>query len=93
MFIFNREIIPVRGEFGITGECLRECDQLRERCLAVSFEPVRGSGRRCFALDRSSEADSSLLHPSTDVVHFEKICLRGTHRNNINQSLSSPTSL
>lgn len=56
---------------------MKECDQLRDRCLAVSLEPVRGAGKRCFALDRSSEADASLLHPSVELTHYEKICLRG----------------
>jgi len=73
-----RETIPVRTDVGVTGDCLKECDHLRERCLAVSVEPLRSSGQRCFSLDRSSEADSSLLHPSADLVHFEKICLRGS---------------
>ncbi|OXA52939.1 Plasminogen [Folsomia candida] len=72
----RKELIPTRSDFGITGECLKECDQLRDRCLAVSLEPVRGAGKRCFALDRSSEADASLLHPSVELTHYEKICLR-----------------
>lgn len=78
---FCRETIPSRGDLGITAECLRECDILRERCLAVSVEPLRSSGQRCYSLDRSSEADSSVLHPAVDLVHFEKICLRGTNTN------------
>lgn len=45
IIIIIRELIPTRSDFGITGECLKECDQLRERCLAVTLEPVRGAGK------------------------------------------------
>ncbi|CAG7728314.1 unnamed protein product [Allacma fusca] len=75
----RKEAIPTRTDVGITAECLKECDHLRDRCLAVSIEPLRSNGQRCYSLDRSSEADSSLLHPSQDLIHFEKICLKERH--------------
>lgn len=66
-----------RGDIGISGECLVECAQQRERCLAVSLENVRGGRQRCYSLDRSSDAEAAPLSAAPDLAYFQKICLQG----------------
>ncbi|XP_068082053.1 uncharacterized protein [Anabrus simplex] len=74
----HREPIRTRDDIGISGECLIKCAQLRQRCLAVSVENVRGGRQRCYALDRSADAENSPLQSAPDLAYFQKICLRET---------------
>ncbi|XP_034231598.1 uncharacterized protein LOC117639791 [Thrips palmi] len=72
----RRDAIRTRGDIGISGECLVECAQQRERCLAVSLENVRGGRQRCYSLDRSSDAEAAPLAAAPDLAYFQKICLQ-----------------
>ncbi|KAK3908976.1 Protein let-653 [Frankliniella fusca] len=72
----RRDAIRTRADIGISGECLVECAQQRERCLAVSLENVRGGRQRCYSLDRSSDAEAAPLAAAPDLAYFQKICLQ-----------------
>ncbi|XP_046406709.1 uncharacterized protein LOC124171575 isoform X1 [Ischnura elegans] len=72
----RREPLRTRGDAGVTAECLVECGQQRERCLAVSLESIRGGRQRCYALDRSADSDKAPLQAAPDLGYFQKICLR-----------------
>ncbi|KAG8232567.1 hypothetical protein J437_LFUL008705 [Ladona fulva] len=71
-----QEPLRTRGNAGVTAECLVECGQQRDRCLAVSLESIRGGRQRCYALDRSADSENAPLQAAPDLGYFQKICLR-----------------
>ncbi|XP_047103996.1 uncharacterized protein LOC124722900 [Schistocerca piceifrons] len=72
----RREPIRTRDDIGIAVECLVKCAQMRQHCLAVSVENIRGGRQRCYALDRSSDSESAPLESAPDLAYFQKICLQ-----------------
>lgn len=50
---------------------------MRHRCLAVSLENVRGGRQRCYAIERSADADGGVLNSAPELAYFQKICLQG----------------
>ncbi|XP_065562057.1 uncharacterized protein LOC136028245 isoform X2 [Artemia franciscana] len=73
----RRVELRIRGEFGLTMECIRECDRLGDKCLALIIEPVQGPRHRCFSLERSAYPEE--LVPTAGTMYFEKMCLDEHH--------------
>ena len=79
LLCYFREPLRTRVDVGITAQCLVECAQQRDRCMAVSLENVRGGRQRCYGLDRSADGENAPLQPAPDLGYFQKICLRGKY--------------
>ena len=88
---FERQELRLIGDTSPTIECLRECDRMRERCLAVVMTADRFASQldfnrnstltlrlRCFVLDRSASIDLAPLVYSPSSMYYEKTCLPGT---------------
>ncbi|XP_023323415.1 uncharacterized protein LOC111697594 [Eurytemora carolleeae] len=70
----SREEIQTTVDIGIAAECIEECTDMGDRCLAVTLQNERGGRQRCFALDSSAGVEGTAPSSATGVTYFEKIC-------------------
>jgi len=74
----NKEEINTNIDIGIAEECIRECNNLGDSCLAVTLQNERGGRQRCFSLDTSAGVEKAEPDSATGVTYFEKICTSQT---------------
>jgi len=70
----NKEEISTNVDIGIAADCLAECTNLGDRCLATTLQNERGGRQRCFALDSSASVEGSDPNSATGVTYLEKTC-------------------